>query len=97
MADPTGLDLDPGELLGHGQSLATLATSLGGVQGTADDIKPAFGHSGVSYEVAEVSSQWDDRRRGLVEVVRELSALFQASGETFQARDAELATACTGE
>ncbi|MDR3068426.1 MAG: hypothetical protein LBU50_02870 [Cellulomonas sp.] len=97
MADPKGLDLDPGELQNHGQSLATLVTTLDSVQGKADDLKGRFGHSGVEHEVIEVSSQWDDRRRGLVEALRGLSGLFSGTGESFETTDAELAAACTAE
>ncbi len=97
MPDATGLLLDPEALRGHGTSLSTLADSLSSVQGTADDIQQAFGHDGVKHEVVEVSSQWDDRRRGMVEVMRELARAFEQVAESFVACDSDLAGACSAE
>lgn len=97
MAASTGLNLDTVELRGHGTSLSTLADSLGSVQGRADDIKAAFGHSGVTHEVVEVSSQWDDRRRGMVEAMRDLAGAFELVAESFETSDEDLAAACSAE
>lgn len=97
MTASSGLDLDPEVLRGHGASLTALADSLGSVQGKADDIKPAFGHDDVKHEVVEVSSQWDDRRRGMVEAMRELAGAFETVAETFETCDSDLAAACSAE
>ena len=84
-----GLHLDTADLHAQGGALTGLADALGGVQGTADDIRSAFGHDDVAHEVVVLSSQWDDKRRGMVEVLRSLSGMFpQVAEEFFKKRDA---------
>ena len=91
MTAQTRLKVDTDELTAHGTALSTLADTLDGVQGGADDIKEAYAYPDLATEVVNVSSQWDDKRRGLVSALRDMAGTFPKVASTFDDADSGLA------
>jgi len=88
------LRLDPEVISGVGATLSSLADTLDSAKSDAKDVGDFVGDSDVAGKVRGVQSSWDNKRRAMLEVMRELA---QDTADAFIEADRELAEAVTPE
>jgi len=91
------LRLDPEVISGVGATLSSLADTLDSAKSDARDVGDFVGDSDVAGKVRGVQSSWDNKRRAMLEVMRELAQGAQDTADAFIEADRELAEAVTPE